>query len=297
MAHPRVRRFVLLAGGLVVFVAFYLARLAFLVEPDSLTVVEYNVEIPSWPQALDGFRIAAVGDLHGGAPLVDEAKLNEVARRTTEARPDLIVWLGDYVIQGVRGGRFIEPEVIARILSAARARYGQVAIIGNHDRWLDAQRVENAFTSAGVPFLRWSSRVIVVNDIRLHLYGLDDFELSPGFWSTLNKAAKDWDALPASDPLILLSHNPDVFPWLPRRAALTLAAHTHGGQVRFPLIGSPIVPSSFGQRYARGLIVEDNRYLFVNTGIGTSILPVRFGVRPEISIVTLKHGGSTAAPP
>jgi predicted MPP superfamily phosphohydrolase len=87
-----------------------------------------------------------------------------------------------------------------------------------------------------------------------------------------------------------------VFPSLPSRVALTLASHTHGGQVRLPLLGSLIVPSSFGQRYARGFIVEEGRRLFVNTGIGTSIIPVRFGVPPEISILTLRAPATGHAP-
>ena len=88
--------------------------------------------------------------------------------------------------------------------------------------------------------------------------------------------------------MIALIHEPDYFPRIPDRIALTLAGHTHGGQVRLPLIGSPIVPSSFGQRYARGLIKEGTRLLYVTTGVGTSILPVRFGVPPEYVLLTLR---------
>ena len=129
-----------------------------------------------------------------------------------------------------------------------------------------------------------------MKSVRLHLYGLDDFELVPNYWARLRAAQEEWKMLKANEPLIVLSHSPDVFPWLPGRVALTLAAHTHGGQVRLPGIGSPIVPSSFGQRFVRGEIVEGGRHLFVNTGIGTSIIPVRFGVPPEISILTLNRG-------
>jgi uncharacterized protein len=88
-------------------------------------------------------------------------------------------------------------------------------------------------------------------------------------------------------PAILLTHNPDVFPRVPRRVTLTLAGHTHGGQVRLPFIGAPIVPSAFGKRYAAGHVVEDGRHLFVATGVGTSILPVRFRVPPAITLLTL----------
>jgi predicted MPP superfamily phosphohydrolase len=93
--------------------------------------------------------------------------------------------------------------------------------------------------------------------------------------------------VPADEPVIVLEHNPDVFPDVPERVALTLAGHTHGGQVALPLLGRPIVPSRYGQRYAYGLVVEGGRSLFVSPGIGTSILPVRFRVPPEISLVTV----------
>lgn len=291
----RHRRLKWLLPALLVAVVFVTTD-AFWFEPDSLLVVDHALDLPGWPRTLDGFRIAAVGDVHAGAPFIDEAKLEDIVRRIDAANPDLIVWLGDYVIQGVAGGKFMEPEKVARILSSARARHGQVAVIGNHDRWLDPARVERAFLTAGIPFLRWGSIEIAVNGERIHVYGLDDFELSPNYWVNFRATRAKWDEIPATEPILVLSHSPDVFPSLPSRVALTLASHTHGGQVRLPLLGSLIVPSSFGQRYARGFIVEEGRRLFVNTGIGTSIIPVRFGVPPEISILTLRAPATGHAP-
>ncbi len=90
-------------------------------------------------------------------------------------------------------------------------------------------------------------------------------------------------------PALLLAHEPDVFPRVPARVALTLAGHTHGGQVR--VFGfSPIVPSDFGNRYAYGHVVQDGRHLIVSGGLGNSVLPVRFGVPPEITLVRLGAG-------
>jgi uncharacterized protein len=98
--------------------------------------------------------------------------------------------------------------------------------------------------------------------------------------------------VPSGDPVVVLTHRPDVFPDVPARVALTLAGHTHGGQVRLPLLGALVVPSKFGSRYAAGLIEEQGRRLFVTSGIGTSTVPVRLGVPPEIAEITL-----TASPP
>ena len=87
--------------------------------------------------------------------------------------------------------------------------------------------------------------------------------------------------------IIALTHNPDIFPDVPQSVPLLLAAHTHGGQVNIPLIGTPIVPSNFGAKYTAGHIFENGHHMFVTTGIGTSILPVRFRVPPEIVLLTL----------
>jgi hypothetical protein len=100
--------------------------------------------------------------------------------------------------------------------------------------------------------------------------------------------ARTTSAVPSAESIIALTHNPDIFPLVPPRVAITLAGHTHGGQVYLPLIGRPIVPSRYGQRYAIGHIEEGGRHLFVTSGIATSIIPVRFLVPPEIVIARLK---------
>src|SRR5205807_5194758 len=100
--------------------------------------------------------------------------------------------------------------------------------------------------------------------------------------------------VPRGALLIALTHNPDIFPRLPQSVPLVLAAHTHGGQVNLPLIGTPVVPSNFGPKYTAGHIIENGHHMFVTTGIGTSIMRVRFRVTPEIAIVTIN---SKAAAP
>jgi predicted MPP superfamily phosphohydrolase len=87
--------------------------------------------------------------------------------------------------------------------------------------------------------------------------------------------------------MITLTHNPDIFPGLSQSVPLLIAGHTHGGQVNLPFIGTPIVPSRFGSKYTAGHVFENGHHLFITTGIGTSILPVRFRVAPEIVILTI----------
>jgi predicted MPP superfamily phosphohydrolase len=94
--------------------------------------------------------------------------------------------------------------------------------------------------------------------------------------------------VPDGAPVLLLTHQPDVFPEVPASVSMTLAGHTHGGQVRFPFIGPPVVPSRYGARYAEGHIVEDGRHMFVSTGVGTSIIPVRMFVVPRVDVLHLR---------
>ena len=108
-----------------------------------------------------------------------------------------------------------------------------------------------------------------------------------------NDVPKAMGGVPEGAPALVFMHNPDVFPRVPSRVSLTIAGHTHGGQVYIPFLGRPIVPSEYGERYAIGHVVEDGRHLFVSPGLGTSILPVRFLVPPEVSIVTLRARAAT----
>jgi predicted MPP superfamily phosphohydrolase len=100
----------------------------------------------------------------------------------------------------------------------------------------------------------------------------------------------------APSPVIVLTHNPDIFPHISPHAALTLAGHTHGGQVHLPLVGRPVVPSRYGQRYAFGHVVENGKHLYVTSGVGTSIIPVRFDVIPEVLMLEVRSARRAPRP-
>src|SRR5262249_3097759 len=138
-----------------------------------------------------------------------------------------------------------------------------------------------AMTGAGIEVLEDRSVRVSTPSGMVWLAGVSDFRTGP------HNVQRALAAVTDESPLLVLTHNPDVFPQLPDRINLTIAGHTHGGQVRFPLIGSPIVPSRYGQRFVAGHIVEEGRHLYVATGVGTSILPVRFRVPPSITILTI----------
>jgi len=249
-------------------------------EPSSLIVAEQQISL-RWATHRP-VRIAILTDLHVGSPFNGIAKLREIVDRTNEARPDMICILGDLVIQGVLGGRFVAPEEIATELKRLRAPAGIAAVLGNHDAWLDHDRVRDALERNGIRVLEEKAARYDTASGPLWVAGVSDLWTGRHDIAAALSAVKDDGA-----PVILLTHNPDIFPLVPDRVALTLAGHTHGGQVRLPFVGRPVVPSRFGQRFAAGHVVEDGRHLFVATGLGTSILPVRFRVPPAVTVLTL----------
>lgn len=266
-----------------------LALWAFWLEPASLRTREQDLVLPDWPQACAGLRIAVLADLHVGSPWQGPSQLRRIVQAVNAAAPDLVLLAGDYVIDDVVGGSFVSPEQMAPELAKLSAPLGVFAVLGNHDWWLDGPRVSRALEGAGIPVLEDASLARGRGDCRFWLAGVGDFR----------EAKHDWRqalaTVPEQAPLLLFTHNPDVFVELPARVTLAIAGHTHGGQVRFPGIGRPVVPSRYGERYAAGHVVEDGRHLFVSTGLGTSILPVRFLVPPEITILNLRADATKPA--
>jgi len=267
-----------------------LAVWGFVIEPDRLVVHEVRLALPRWPMELAGLRIAVLADIHAGAPHIGLDKIEQIAATVDQARPDIVILLGDYVV-GFRStgfGHTIPPEDTARVLASLRAPLGVFAILGNHDWWFDGERVRRAFRTAGIVVLENEAVSVTRDGQALWLAGLADL------WTRRPDVIGALRGVPDGAPAIVLTHSPDVFPDVPARVALTLAGHTHGGQLRLPLIGRPVVPSRYGQRYAAGHVVEDGRHLFVTTGIGTSIIPIRIGVPPEIAVLTIAGADVTA---
>jgi uncharacterized protein len=250
-------------------------------EPASLTTRHYRLSIPHWHADLTGLRIAVLADLHVGSPFNGIPKLHEIVAITNELKPDLILIPGDFVIQGVIGGGLVPPEDSAAVLANLTAPLGVWACLGNHDWWLDAKRVRSALESQGIPVLEDKAVPIKRGAGHFWLVGISDF------WEGASDVRKAMNLVTDDAPVLLFTHNPDVFPNISERFSLLIAGHTHGGQVHLPLLGRPIVPSAYGERFAIGHIQENGRHLFVSSGLGTSILPVRFRVPPEISLLEL----------
>ena len=259
---------------------------AWVIEPARLVQRDHALELPRWPRQCDGLRVDVLADLHIGSPHTGVAKLDRIVREVATGDADMVLLAGDYVILSVFLGTYVPPETVARHLRPLAARKPVYAVLGNHDWWKDGHKVRRALESAGITVLDNEAAAVAVRGCSFWLAGIGDL------WEGRPDIARAFAQVPASAPVLALTHNPDVFPQVPARAALTVAGHTHGGQVNLPLIGRPIVPSEHGKDYAIGHIVEDGRHLFVSPGIGTSIAPIRFRVPPEVSRLTLRSGAT-----
>ena len=283
-----------IASVLVLAALVVLAAWAFWLEPASLTVRRVSLRVPHWRAEHAGLKVALLTDLHVGSPHMGLGRLRRVVERTNAEAPDVVLITGDFVIGGpqdeggerggVAGGTFVEPEPIAAELKRLSAPLGVYAVLGNHDWWFDGERVGRALEGAGLRVLENEAVRIERGGRAFWLGGVADlWTRKPDVRATLAQVTSD-------DPVILFMHNPDIFPDIPARASLTVAGHTHGGQVNLPLFGRPVVPSRFGQRYAFGHVEEGGRHLYVGSGVGTSIIPVRFRVPPEVVILSLEPG-------
>jgi predicted MPP superfamily phosphohydrolase len=265
------------------------------VEPNWIEVTNVELALAGLPEALDGFTIAQLGDFHVGRHVSAEDVRRSV-RIANDLGVELIVLTGDYVY-----GSASYAESCARELASLKARSGVFAVLGNHDVWTDADQVAAQVGGAGIRVLRGEARAVEVDNSRIWLLGVEDTGYTAGFlggsfseFRAMWQGAHDrlstlLEKMPADEPRLLLVHNPDFTEMLPAaRIDLALCGHTHGGQVHLPLLGRPVVPSCFGEKYASGLVQGPRTLVYINRGIGLIAPPVRFNCRPEVTLLRLR---------
>lgn len=242
---------------------------------------KYTLNSPKWPQEFGTLKIALVTDLHVGCPSVGLEETAAIVKITNDLNPDIILLGGDFLISGVLLGRDIPAQEIATVLKSLKAPLGVHSVLGNHDWWEDGRGMWSALESAGISVLENKAIKIERDKGAFWLAGLaDDTTRRPDLTSTLSQAD-------SSNPVILLAHDPACFLTMTDRPVVTLCGHTHGGQVVLPYISPIVIPGRAPLKYAYGHVAEQGRDLIVSSGIGTSILPVRFGRRPEIVEVSI----------
>lgn len=262
------------------------------VDPARVSVAQYRPQLSGWPHDFP-LRIAMLSDFHIAEPWLGVRALEGLVERTNALGPDIVLLLGDYA-EGPRFSRRVESEIWANVLKGLRAPLGIHAVLGNHDYPREGRRrlaqlrppAQAALEAAGVTVYVNRALRITLRGKSFWLAGLGDqvAELPDG----RRLANLDVTLAQITDeaPVLLMAHEPDIFPQVPQRVALTFSGHLHRGQIR--LFGyAPVLPSVFGQRFLHGHIVESSRHLIVGGGLGFSGLPLRFQAPPEIVLVTL----------
>lgn len=278
MADPVIMHALMALGGVGATTA---GAWGFLVEPRMLKERHIRLETMRWPGHCRDLRIAVLGDFQVGAPWFKIKQLDKVVAKVNALEPDLIVLLGDYVIEGVLFGRFVQPRDIARSLGGLKARFGVYSVLGNHDWWHDGDEIWRELQSVGIRVLENESVPVDLPEGRIWIAGLaDESTRQPCMVTT-------FDPVPHDEPVIALAHDPVTFFNIPDRAVVTFAGHTHGGQLRLPLLGTPYPVGGTPRRMAYGLVEEEGRHIYVTSGLGTSAVPARFNMPPEIAMVTL----------
>ena len=268
-----------------------------------LDLTSYKVSPPNWPANLK-LKIAVIADIHACEPWMSAERIAGIVDLANAQKPDIAVLLGDFVCTHRFVTGYVAPGAWAEQLARLEAPLGVHAILGNHDWWSaaiptnppdNAQSVRKALAGAKIPLLENRAVQLALNGRPFWLVGLGD-QLAHHLARRANRGDDDLAGslrqVNDSAPAILLAHEPFIFPRVPDRVALTLSGHTHGGQVKFPLIGTPFAPDSpySTKRYVYGDYQEGGRHLIVSGGLGTSYAPVRFGVPPEVVIVSVEAG-------
>jgi uncharacterized protein len=258
-----------------------------LYHPHQFEIVPISVNIPGLAPVFSGYRIVQVTDLHMGH-WITTPRLEGVVGLVNQQSPDLVVLTGDFV-------SYVVDEIADDLrngLAKLRAPDGVVAILGNHDHWMGANRISALLSEGGVRVLR--------NDVfaierqpdseqspggvprRLYIAGLDDIMLSQ------HDMARILAHLPDDDPAILLAHEPDYADEAAQvgRFALQLSGHSHGGQIVIPGLG-PVMRGPMFWKYPIGRYQVGQMVLYTNRGIGTHVLRLRINCAPEISVITL----------
>ncbi len=230
------------------------------------------VPIAGLPAALDGFTFVHLSDIHHSF-IVPLAVIEHVVALTNGLQPRAVFVTGDYV---TNSAAFAAP--CARALAALRAPLGVYAILGNHDYWTDAAAVSRQLRENGIPVLLNEARPLVPG---LWVAGVDD----P--WAGQPDLNKALAPIPADAGVILLAHEPDFADQVhDQRVVLQLSGHSHGGQIRLPILRRPLLPH-LAWRYYEGLERAGNLWIYVNRGLGTMQPPLNFTCRPEVTVLRL----------
>jgi predicted MPP superfamily phosphohydrolase len=257
-----------------------------MIEPRHIEITHQRISIKKLPREFQGFRIVQLSDIHH-SPFLSEEEIVEAVRRANGLKPDLIALTGDYVSHSrdyIAG--------CARALGTLQATHGVFAVLGNHDHSIDDKMMATSLAAQGIQVLRNENARIRIAQSSICLAGIDDI------------MAKRDDLIAAllgthrGETRILLAHNPSIIREAARAGVdLVLSGHTHGGQINWRLLtGREDRQSARWLRrnnrrpkgsMLRGFAQLGSTQLYVNRGLGTVVVPLRYGCPPEITTIEL----------
>lgn len=254
------------------------------IEPNRPVLKSIDVPLARLPEAFDGFRIVQLSDFH-----YDETFSVVPIRNSIEIvnrlNPDLLVFTGDFITRPFsrshKSKAIASADPCSKLLFQMEARFGRFASLGNHDCDTDPNQVSEILQSNGIRVLRNSSLPIERDSQRVWISGVESF---PELFD-VNRALRE---IPSNESVIMLAHEPDSADEVARYPVdVQLSGHSHGGQIRVPIVGAPFYPP-YGRKYPRGFRRVGRLSLYTNVGIGTLGVPIRFDCPPEITLITLR---------
>ncbi len=241
-------------------------------------VLRTQVVLHGYPENAAPVTAALISDIHVAGPDMPPERLDRIVEQINALEPDIVLIAGDLVSEKRTGTHIYTPEQIIGPLAGLTAPLGVVVVPGNHDHWYDWEGLRSELRSRGIVTLQNES----VQVGPLAIGGVDDAYTRRDDLSAVIDQMQDLQG-----GRLILTHSPDITPQVPADISLTLAGHTHCGQISLPFIGAPAYMSAYDDRFACGEIVEGGKTIIVGAGLGTSLLPMRFGTRSEIWLVEL----------
>lgn len=262
-----VRLFILLTMGAAALYACF-------VEREWIEVTHHRLNLPEWPGRVA--RLAVLSDLHVRPE--DEDYLRRIVERTLAEKPDAVLLLGDYM-NGIRDDDSISPEKLEEVLRPLTT-VPCFAVLGNHDYWYGARKLRKMFKRQNIPLMEGRKQELLVGGAPITIAGM-----RCAFTYRYPGAVSRPET---GKPFILMTHSPAGVKFAPPGTTITLAGHTHGGQIRLPFYGALVMPDrDVDREKSAGYHEEQGKAFYVSRGLGTSQLPLRFCCRPEILMLEL----------
>ncbi len=278
---PGRRKFLKVAGTAAVASPFIVTMTSSAATSRDYQIVRPELFFPDLPTALDGFKIVQISDLHSGIYMT-QRQIQEIFEISNSLNPQLVALTGDLVDTSVT-----EIPAIYNTLPLVKSDYGVYSCLGNHDHYASGTAVTAAVQQRDIKMLNNSHHTLNIDGDPLDIVGVDDAGSGSRNFARIDQA------LEGTDPdhfKVMLSHRPDLFNFKGiENVNLTLAGHTHGGQIGGRFLGIPVYPVQLFHEYSKGLFKRENQKLYVNVGVGMVGVPIRI-VRPEITEITLRKG-------